>query len=193
MDFNPEASAYDDEIRNKDTAIVRFEIDSVELTAQSEATGSPVFEEREFAIIRHPGDRTYEQREIVREDHKRRWPAAYAAFKAGNEAPLHGTPITEWPPINKAQVRTLQYLEIRTVESLAALTDDVVQKIGTGGMTLRSKAQTWLAERTKGAASMAAVAERDKLRAELDAVKEQLATLSAAQVKKPGKQAEAAA
>ena len=69
MSFDPTAEAYDDEIRKKDTVIAVFEIDAVELTAKSEEAGSPVFEEREFVVLRHPGDRSYEHREVVRTDH----------------------------------------------------------------------------------------------------------------------------
>lgn len=179
MTFNPEASAFDDEARKHDTAFAVFEIDAVELTAQTEAQGTPVYEEREFVVIRHPGDRTYEQREVVRDDHKKRWPREYAAFKAGIEAPLVGTPIAEWPPINKAQVLTLQYLGVRTVENLAELPDDIAQKIGTGGMTLRSKAQAWLKSREDGRATMKATSENDALRKQLEAMQAQLAALSA--------------
>jgi hypothetical protein len=125
----------------------------------------------------------------VRDEHKRRWPREYAAFKAGIEAPLEGTPITEWPAINKAQVQTLQYLNVRTVESLAELTDEQVMKIGAGGMTLRGKAQAWLKVRDDSKATLGAVARADKLERELAAVREQLAALSA----KKTKPAEAAA
>lgn len=70
---------------------------------------------------------------------------AHKAFIEGNEAPLSGTAIANWPPVSPAQVKTLQGLHVRTVEDLAAANEEVLGRIGMGGRALKQRAIDWLA------------------------------------------------
>ena len=48
------------------------------------------------------------------------------------------------PWLNVAQVRELQYLNIKTLEQLAGLSDTAIQHIGMGGMEMRKKAIAYI-------------------------------------------------
>jgi hypothetical protein len=56
---------------------------------------------------------------------KKDYPELYAAFKAGSEAVVSGTPLAEWPLMNGSTLRELQHLGFRTVEQLADANDEV--------------------------------------------------------------------
>lgn len=69
---------------------------------------------------------------------------AYAAWKSGQELPIEGTPIENWPVLSPAQLVNCRSINIRTVEELAVATDDAVGRIGIGGIALRQRARDWL-------------------------------------------------
>jgi hypothetical protein len=58
------------------------------------------------------------------------YPEQYAAFMAGNEPVISGTPLAEWTPLNGSAMRELQYMGFKTVEQLAQASDDVKRKMG---------------------------------------------------------------
>jgi hypothetical protein len=91
--------------------------------------GRPIFDEIPSISIRYPG-----QDETVRkiEPHDiAEYPELYAAFMAGSEPVISGTPLAEWTPLNGSAMRELQYMGFKTVEQLAQASDDVKRKMGT--------------------------------------------------------------
>lgn len=135
-------------------AIPQFYTEAVHQPFRSEQEGRPIFEEREFVKILIPGDRRAMVVEPVNDDHKARWPSEYAAFKAGQEAPIEGTPLTEWAvsSMNKARAEELAYFNIKTVEQLAQVNDNQLQNLGMGARELRERAKTWLEIAQNGSA-----------------------------------------
>lgn len=143
-----------------DTARPRFYTKPVQNNFRSESEGRPIFDEKEFVEILVPGDRKTVMDTFVKEEHRRRWPREYAAFKAGLEVPTEGTPLEEWPAITRSQVEELRFGHIRTVEQLAALPDNALNTtVPMGGYPLREKAQRWLAAQAGNAQTEALAAE----------------------------------
>lgn len=90
--------------------------------------GRPIFDEIPSISIQWPGqDETV--RRIEPQD-MQEYPELYARFKAGSEPVVEGTPLAEWPMMSGSAMRELQYLGFKTVEQLAAATDDVKRKLG---------------------------------------------------------------
>ncbi len=137
----------------KSPAIPQFFTEAVKLEWKSRQEGRPIFEDRDFVRIIIPGDRRSMAVEPVGEAHKERWPREYEAFRAGREAPLEGTPLSEWPVslMGPARVQELAYFNLRTVEQLAAVNDAQLQNLGMGSRELRERARTWLEVAEKGA------------------------------------------
>lgn len=131
-------------------AIPRFYSKPVELTFRSQQEGRPVYEDRDFVEILIPGDRRSQVHEPVTAEHQQRWPAEWKAFQEGREAPLEGTPLTSWPPINRARAEELAYFNVRTVEQLAAIDDAKLANLGMGARELRGTAQKFLEAAAKG-------------------------------------------
>lgn len=75
-----------------------------------------------------------------------RYKEMYAKFKAGEELPVHGTPIKGWGVLSPAQQENLIRMNILTVEDLAGINDEGCRRIGMGAMDLKHKATTWLAQ-----------------------------------------------
>lgn len=126
--------------------IVEFRTEAVKMEHASQKAGRPIYEDREFVTILIPGMRGTSANELVNEEHKQRWPREYAAFRAGKEAPVDGTPLSEWPhsTMTKSRVQELAYFNVRTVEHLAVLDDAALQRLGMGAFELRETARKFL-------------------------------------------------
>lgn len=99
---------------------------------------------------------------------------AYEAYKRGEELPLDGTPIKEWPPLSPAQRVNLIALHVLTVEDLAAANAETLARIGMGAQNLVEKAKTWLqASKDKGVVVEQVVALQTENVALKDTVKSQ--------------------
>lgn len=68
----------------------------------------------------------------------------YNKWKAGEEMPLRGTPIRGWLALSPAQQEMLIRMNVLTVEDLAIINDEGIQRIGPGGIELKYKAQAAL-------------------------------------------------
>lgn len=169
---------------------VVFEAQAVEDREASIEAGFPKFKDVDFAIITPHGSKDriprvvsewFEQREI---DVKGgRFPAAwltaykqaYAAWKAGREVPLSGTPLSSWPGLTPAQLKNLNECNIRTVEEVAAMNEEMVSRVGMGSRALSNRARDWL-ETIKAVGGSAE--QISALKAENADLKEQLKTLA---------------
>ena len=165
---------------DRDITRPRFYMRPVLQELKSAQAGRPIYEDREYVEITVPGNRGSVHDTPVKEEHRRRWPALYRAFKDGQEAPSEGTPLAEWPAVTRSQVEELAHFHVRTVEQLAGLPDDALGRVvAMGGYALREKAQRFL-DQAAGLAPMealAAKAERDD--AKLAAMEEQIRALKA--------------
>jgi hypothetical protein len=142
-----------------------------------------------FIRIIVPGDKTNIVEQMVRDDHKERFPRQWLYFQMKQneqDGSLPGTPLRAWAEadpefINAGRLEELQILKFQTVEQVATASDSQLQRIGMGGSGLREKARLFLTQKNKADGS----AELEKTRQELDELKAQMAELIAA--RKPGR------
>ena len=80
----------------------------------------------------------------MREEYKTRWPDYWKAFVEGNEAPLDGIPLKEFPAMTPADIATCQRYHVRTVEDLAVYPDGQLKNLGGRGTSLKRKAAQFL-------------------------------------------------
>ena len=122
-------------------ANVRFFNSYNENKEKSLAAGRAIFDEIPSISIQYPGgDETV--RKIEPQD-VADYPEQYAAFKAGSEAVVSGTPLAEWPLMNGSTLRELQHLGFKTVEQLADAHDEIKRKLGPTGRFVKM-AKDWL-------------------------------------------------
>lgn len=169
---------------------------------ESQKQGRPIFYEVDFVRIQVPGDPTLAVDTPVREDHKQRFPLHWARYQNahGGDVKEVGTPLDQWPALNKAQVEELRAQKFTTIESIATASDAQLQRIGmTAGMSpfaFRERAQRFLKVAHDDAVANQAEERNKALEKQLQdqaeamkAMQEQLASLS--QPKKRGRKPKA--
>lgn len=100
----------------------------------------------------------------------------YEAFLKGNELPREGTPIRTWSAISREQGTRLIYLQITTIEDLAAIPDSGLGSIGLDGRYLRDLAKNVLSSRDDGSALAKRLADAEQKTREQDAQITRMAT-----------------
>ena len=169
-----------------DALAVRFYWRPVELGAQSQAQGRPIYEKRVYVEIIAPSDTTTKSivdREAS-DDDKRRFGRQYESFQRGEERAQIGTPLESWPLLDVAQIATMKALNIYSVDQLAAMSDTQLRPLEPHGFNLRTQAQAWLAQAKDGALATKQAKEMDDLRDELRRMRELVHSLGAAAPKK---------
>lgn len=122
----------------------------------------------EMVEIITPGDRLARPVQKVKDDHRKRWQRAYAAFRSGVEPSVQGTPIATWDEIGWQMQIDMRAAGFQTIEQLAGAHDGQMAEIPNGTL-LRKKAQAYV-ERNKS------IVNKD---GEIDALRKQLADLTA--------------
>lgn len=106
--------------------------------------------------------------------------AKYKAWVDGQEMPLDGTSVKEWPILSPAQAENFIGIRVMTIEDVAAMTEDALRSYGIGGRELREKAREWLSGKDSTTAAYEA------LKADYEALKERLNALESGEPKKRG-------
>lgn len=151
--------------------LVKFHYKTVPDPEATRTQGRACFKEREYIDIRVPGTRgTGASRPATARD-RVRFKRHHDAFKARVELPFEGTALSEWPLISRSMATELSFVNVKTVEQLAAVSDGVASQL-MGGVTFKAKAQKWLAQAEAGVTV-------DKLEAALALRDAQIAALSA--------------
>lgn len=123
---------------------VRFFTKAKQNAQKSEEAGRPIFEEVEYVNIMVPGDRNHIITRPVTIQDKARFSQQYEHWrKNANNEGVVGTPLEAWGILSLAQVEEFRYFGVRTVEDMAALRDDVCQKMP-GAITLKQRAEAFL-------------------------------------------------
>lgn len=158
-------------------ALVEFYTSAVQNNFKSKEEGRPIFEDHVFIKIQTPGDtRTSIERRATDQD-KQRFPKSWDAFQRGMEEVTEGTPLKEWPAITTSQVKELNYVHVRSVESLASLSDAAMQKLGPGYFQLRQQAQHWLEAAKGNAANTEVLRENQELKDKVAFLEEKVQVL----------------
>lgn len=151
------------EVRAKDgkPAYIEFKRDPKYLPKQSEKAGYPIHVEVDYVTVRQIGsndsvifevptwlaqNRIDVQQGRLHPQFAAMYEESYKRWQSGQEMPLEGTPIKSWPVLRPAQVATLLLVNVRTVEDLATLNDEGLKRVGMGGIDLKQKAQSWMAQ-----------------------------------------------
>lgn len=151
-------------LKDTDKPFVKFETQTIEDHVKTREDGVPRFKDQHYAICSHAGGKgntimkaekflqhmTQEAKQgRANPQWVQEWKADYELYKAGQEIPLHGTPIRGWKMISGSKQEELIRMNILTVEALANLTDEGMQNVGMMALELKRRAQAWLAQDEK--------------------------------------------
>ena len=168
---------------------VEFKRVAVHDKLRSEELGRRVTKDLDMAFIMQPGSKDQVERiamdwlDMIRsklvngaaDAYPQEWVDGFRkkfdAWKSGQDAPLNGTSVKEWPVLSPAQADNFISMHILTIEDVAAMTEEAMRSYGMGGRELKQKAQEWC----KGKDS--ATIENEVLKKQLEALTERLAQL----------------
>jgi len=143
-------------------------------TVKTEAAGYDVYVDTVHVRIAVPGERNSLFFQPATDQHKKRFPKAWASYQSRSSTGVReGMPIEQWAPISRGMALTLRSLNIDTVEMLAAIHDGNIGAIP-NGMELRAKAQAFLEQAKDSAATLKLAAEKKELEDRLAAMEAQL-------------------
>jgi hypothetical protein len=126
---------------------VRFYRRAVQNEEATSKEGRPIFHEVDYVEIFIPGDKTSVIDRPASDDDKTRFAKKYQAYQERQDQDaLDGTPLAQWPGMNQAQVLELAHFGCKTVDQLAAMSDDTLHKLGAGYLDRRKAARIYLEE-----------------------------------------------
>lgn len=163
--------------------IVRFFVKPKLLGLKSKQQGRPVYEDREYVEIKVKGQDKQVAVHEVKAEHKQKFPIAYHQFTSQKPAPVIGTPVEMLPNLGPSLAERLKVMNIRTIEDLAAISDEnVLSAIGMGARELIGRARQWVeghsAKETELEQRVESLAgENEQLRKMLAEVNEKLSAL----------------
>jgi hypothetical protein len=151
----------------------RFYMEAVEDPLASAQAGRPIFKEEERVEIIMPANQLLAPVHRVTDVDRQRFPREYDAFRRGVELAPEGTPLEEWPRLNRAHVAELKALGFRTVEEIAVASDTIIQRI-MGGYGLRDAAKAYLDDAEYLSQNARLTADNDQLRMEVSNLQRQV-------------------
>lgn len=169
---------------------VQFYTDAVELRAESEKQGRPIFKDMPFVRIIVPGDTNNIIERVADETDKHRFPNAWAKYQNSEAKANEGTPLEQWPQITRSLLKECKYFEIHTVEALSNISDAHVAKLGMGFGELRTKAKAWLEAAAGTAQITAQAAENAQLKQMLADLQAQINDISEVKTRRKKEQIE---
>ena len=177
LDTSQSVNRYDKD--NK--LLVQFHTKAILNPVKSTEAKRPIYDQKDYIKIYTPGSQlSVIDAPVTDGNYMQRFGKRYEEWKKSRENLQSGTPLEMFPQMlgNVALVAELRSMHIHTVEQLADLPDSAVQKI-MGGIELRRRAGEYLATSKAGAAD----AEKEQMKADLEALKAQLAALTKPPVK----------
>jgi hypothetical protein len=116
---------FEDRNKSDPKAFVRFFLLPKKNEALSAEAGRPIFEDKEYVEIIVPGNETNRPVLVVTSMERRRFASQYRQWKeSGKDDFTVGTHLTEVPWLTRSQCEELAFARIRTLEQLAAVSDN---------------------------------------------------------------------
>jgi hypothetical protein len=158
---------------SKDVKVwAEFFVQPVHMPFKSQQEGAPIYENRDFIRIQQRGERDQIVREVKQED-KARFAQQWAAYQQKASQQASGTPLSVLFPDNPSAVKSLEALQILTVQHLAEASEVAIGRMGLGGRDNVQRAQRYLEAARTGAPN-------HRLEAQVAELSARLATLEAA-------------
>lgn len=185
----------DPQYKTEDGAALRIWRDAAPNKYLTEMLGRPLFDEVIFCEVITPGSRdstpVFELKRVFCEEMNHSDPKygpKYAELKKyvedfereeTNGSSLAGTPLSQWPEMNRSLIASLKAQGVYTVDALSELPDTKLHVVGPDGRSWREKAKAYI-ESAKGGAYATELASRvTALETDLQASRERERTLAA--------------
>ena len=118
---------------------------AVQNNALSRDEGRPVFVDRDYVKVIIPADKHATVDRPARDEDKQHWPREWAKYEAGQHEAVTGTPLAALSWLMPSQIKSLEAVDVLSVEHLAAVSDGNLKNLGMGGRDMRERAKNFLA------------------------------------------------
>jgi hypothetical protein len=146
--------------------------------AESEKAGRAVYFDREEYSLYIAGDQQSVATGIVDDAIRERFRDAYDKWKRGGDhTHINGTPLSRWPLATPSFIKEMEYMNIYSVDDLAAVADVHLDRIA-DGRAWRDRAAAWLKSANDGAAASKYAAENARMRDELSELRGMIASIT---------------
>jgi len=169
---------------NDKNLMAEFFVEDVYQAFESEKEGRAIYKPVNKVRIFAPMAKSDIIKHVQMEDepnspsHPHRFPRQWAAFLAQQEQVPDGTPLEMCKFIPSHRVKELKAQHVHTAEQIAGMSDMQVQSIGMDGRRLRDLCSAYISE-DKGTKELsAALAREAAMKADLEAMKQQMAELN---------------
>jgi hypothetical protein len=126
-----------------DKLLVFFHKHAIQNPTKSAQAGRPIFDEKDFVRIQHPGERDYIDRPITPADIQR-WPDKWRSYVEQNTQQVNGTPIDLLFPRHPSVAANVRSAGFHTVEQLAEATSYGMSSLGMSAQDYVNAAQKYL-------------------------------------------------
>lgn len=144
-------------------------------------TGLPIFHTVEYVELLIAGDKGNAPVKRVNEGIKQQFHEQYAFWKSkkvNSDMIGDGVPLSLWPVVPAEMVKALEYINVFTVQQLAALNDANISKPGAIGLReMRDKARNFIESAKTMAPIVKLEAENGELKKRLELMQEQMKQL----------------
>jgi hypothetical protein len=147
----------------EDGVFATFYDDALKNESKTRKEGVVVFDDVLMIKIQVPNQIDCVPRPATEND-KTRFPKSWQAYVTGKEPEEEGFPLEQWPQMTTGELKVCQANMIKTVEQLAETPDANIHRLGQGGMSMKTRAQKFLA----------GLGEKDLLRKENTKLKKRL-------------------
>lgn len=106
-----------------------------------------------------------------------RFREVYDAWKAKQQPAASGTPLEQWPLMDRATIAAFKDSNVFTVQQLASLPDGALGNIRAKGQEWRAKAKAWLEDAGNAALAVELRSELAKRDEQIEELKQQMAAL----------------
>jgi hypothetical protein len=164
---------------------VEFFVEDEYQTFQSEKEGRAIYKPVNKVRIAFPGAKSDIIKHVQMRDepnspsHPNRFPRQWAAFQSQQAQVPDGTPLEMCKFIAGHRVKELKAANVHTAEQLASMPDSILQTLGMGAMRERDLAKAYISEDAKITELSAALAREAAMKADMDALRTQMAELNA--------------
>lgn len=166
--------------RPDDQQYVRFFEKVVEDGVKSAEAGRPVHKILDYVEIGAPAAKNRFAGPAT-DQHKQRFPQHWANYEANRQNPaVVGTALEHCTFLDRATCEDLRALKILTAEQLASLDDAACSRIGPLARNWKAQAEAFLKTATDTAFATRQAAENAEMKAELQALREEVANLRGA-------------
>ena len=173
------AQPYDEQRKNSPgQSFAKFYAGQVLDKKRTEALNRPAYRTVDMVQIIIPGDNTTMVDRRVKPGDQERWPRQWEAYKQMTEYVPEGTLIDNWTRLTRGQVEDLKYNRIYTVEQLAELSDEHLQRLGLGARRMREHARAFLDAAKTGAPAAKLVEENERLKNQISLLTNQMSQLT---------------